>query len=331
MATGTATEAAAAATAAAASVTPLVVAVEEDVTISVAEVRSHKFRESAWIVLKGYVYDLTEFIDKHPGGSQSILPALGKDVTMFWSAIHKEEWLEQHLQPEWRLGRLQEPQEGEEKLEEHRGAVAQPAKVGGDVVYTAVEDPKSLKRRQQRRQQIDLGLTFQLQDTMILLQTEPARKHTLMDRVVNLVEERGDPNCTDADGVGSSTPLLLAANLGSDEHVKRLLDANADPLYKTERNVTVIHKFAGRPMPDAVAPSVLSHLLNAQCSVNATMMQGRTPLHVAAQWGQVDMCRLLLNRGALKNLRATDGTAADWARVCIRDRVKLKAVLKVLG
>merc|ERR1719188_1688160 len=164
---------------------------------------------------------------------------------------------------------------------------------------------------------------------MILLQSSPGRRGVLMDRIVSLVQTRGDPNCSDQDGGGGSTPLMIAAMLGSDEHVQTLLASDADPLYTTDRGVAALHKFAARPMPDAHAPGVLMRLLEARCSLNATMKQGRTPLHVAAQWGQADMCRLLMDRGAMPRARAgVDGTPADWARTAVRDKVKLAKVLR---
>lgn len=299
-------------------------------TYSASELRKHSTRESAWVVLHGVVYDLTDFLEIHPGGGEPILAAAGKDVTRFWSAFHKKEWLEEHLLPQWQLGTL-DVSPGTEKLEEHSVTVPQAAKMEGDIVYSHLEDFKVLKKKKQRATPIHQGLTFQVIDNMILLQTCPERRGPLMERVVDLVETRGDPNCSDQDDGGGSTPLMLAATIGSDEQVKRLLDANADPHYSSERGVFALHKFAARPMPDARAPSVLTYLLEAQCSVNATMKQGRTPLHVAAQWGSAEMCRLLLANGAMPRMRAgTDGTPADWARTAVTSKVKLAEVLRVL-
>mmetsp|Transcript_48471 Transcript_48471/g.149750 ORF Transcript_48471/g.149750 Transcript_48471/m.149750 type:complete len:328 (-) Transcript_48471:245-1228(-) len=302
----------------------------ESATFPASELRRHNTRESAWVVLHGFVYDLTDFLEKHPGGGEAITAAAGKDVTLYWSAFHKREWLEQHLSPQWRLGTL-DVSHGAEKLEEHTAAAPAAAKVGGDVAYSKTEDPRSLRRRQYMSKPVNPGLTCQVVDTIILLESCPERRVVLLERIVSLVETRGDPNCTDQDGGGGSTPLMLAATLGSDEHVQRLLEASADPLYATERSATALHKFAARPMPDARAPEVLTRLLDAQCSVNAAMKQGRTPLHVAAQWGQADMCRLLLANGAMPRARAgEDGTPADWARTCVTDKRKLTEVLRVL-
>lgn len=307
---------------------------EVSATFSAAEVREHNTKDSVWVVLHGQVYDLTNFVEAHPGGAVPILASAGTDVTVFWSAFHKMEWLESHLQPEWRLGTF----DGAEMLQEYTAAAPAAAKEGSGGTgeeYTVhllnTEDPQSLKKRQYRNRPIDKGITFQIVDTIILLESSPGRKGVLMDRIVNLVKTRGDPNCSDQDSGGGSTPLMIAAMIGSDEQVRTLLESDADPLYTTDRGVSVLHKFAARPMPDAHAPAVLARLLEAACSANVTMKQGRTPLHVAAQWGQAEMCRLLLDRGAMPRARAgADGTPADWARATVLNKAKLASVLRVL-
>jgi L-lactate dehydrogenase (cytochrome) len=38
-------------------------------------------RESCWVIIKGEVYDVTDFLDDHPGGAAIILKYGGKDAT----------------------------------------------------------------------------------------------------------------------------------------------------------------------------------------------------------------------------------------------------------
>ena len=38
-------------------------------------------RESCWVIIKGEVYDVTNFLDDHPGGAAIILKYGGKDAT----------------------------------------------------------------------------------------------------------------------------------------------------------------------------------------------------------------------------------------------------------
>ena len=42
------------------------------------EVAKHNTRESCWVVVNGKVYDVTEYLDEHPGGAQIMLQYGGK-------------------------------------------------------------------------------------------------------------------------------------------------------------------------------------------------------------------------------------------------------------
>jgi len=307
-------------------------ATEMERSISSDEVQKHCCADSAWIALFGFVYNVTDFLPVHPGGQAVLLSAAGKDATKVWSSLHKKEWLEKYLQPAWCLGRLTRCENGMH-LEEHQFVKPQEVSASkGDITYDAGEDAKVLKIRMKRAQAVNTGYTAQIIDSLIQVQSGGGiGKHSCMERIVSLVEERGDPNCTDQDGQGGVTPLGVAATIGSNEQVQRLLDAKADPLYSTERDVSILHKFAARKLPDASASCTLSILLQARCNINAQMSSGRTPLHVAAQWGQPDMVRMLLRNGANHRMRAGfDGTAADWARQTVVDKMKLKSVLQAL-
>ena len=43
--------------------------------------RIYSSRESCWVIIKGEVYDVTDFLDDHPGGAAIILKYGGKDAT----------------------------------------------------------------------------------------------------------------------------------------------------------------------------------------------------------------------------------------------------------
>lgn len=57
---------------------------------TVDEVATHNKKNDAWIIYQGYVYDITYFVDKHPGGS-IIYSVLGKDVEKEWEK-HNVKW-----------------------------------------------------------------------------------------------------------------------------------------------------------------------------------------------------------------------------------------------
>ena len=49
--------------------------------ITAADVAQHNSKSSAWTVVNGKVYDLTDFVNAHPGGSSAILRVAGRDGT----------------------------------------------------------------------------------------------------------------------------------------------------------------------------------------------------------------------------------------------------------
>lgn len=53
-----------------------------------SEVQSHNTEEDCWVIIDGYVYDLSKFHRMHPGGSGVITREAGKDVTKLFYANH---------------------------------------------------------------------------------------------------------------------------------------------------------------------------------------------------------------------------------------------------
>lgn len=48
---------------------------------SLDEIKNHTTRESVWIIIDDYVFDVTSYMSKHPGGSQLFLKYAGTDCT----------------------------------------------------------------------------------------------------------------------------------------------------------------------------------------------------------------------------------------------------------
>lgn len=54
-------------------------------TYSAAEVSKHKTKNDCWIIINSNVYDVTDYLDFHPGGADMILMVCGKDATREFS------------------------------------------------------------------------------------------------------------------------------------------------------------------------------------------------------------------------------------------------------
>lgn len=56
---------------------------------TMADVTAHDSRESCWAAIDGRVYDLTEWITRHPGGAERILALCGTDATSAFTTQHQ--------------------------------------------------------------------------------------------------------------------------------------------------------------------------------------------------------------------------------------------------
>jgi 4-hydroxysphinganine ceramide fatty acyl 2-hydroxylase len=70
------------------------------------EIRKHSHEKDAWIVIDGYVYDVTHFLDIHPGGANIIAEHLGKDATEAFNdfSIHEHSANALEMMKKFRIG-----------------------------------------------------------------------------------------------------------------------------------------------------------------------------------------------------------------------------------
>ncbi|TIC03141.1 hypothetical protein E3Q16_03226 [Wallemia mellicola] len=87
------------------------------------EVQKHTTPESCWVIIEGQVYDVTDFLEAHPGGAKVILRNSGKDATTLYAPIHPKGTIENNLPPECHLGAVDPttlPDIQEEESDEQR-------------------------------------------------------------------------------------------------------------------------------------------------------------------------------------------------------------------
>lgn len=77
--------------------------------ISPKEVAKHNKPNDCWVVINGYVYDVTSFAPDHPGGIDVIYANAGKDVSAIFQPLHAKGTLEKNIPEKYQLGPLSEP------------------------------------------------------------------------------------------------------------------------------------------------------------------------------------------------------------------------------
>jgi cytochrome b involved in lipid metabolism len=69
------------------------------------EVAAHNKKEDVWVVVKGVVMDVTNFLEDHPGGVQAIINFAGRDATEEFAMLHDDEVIPKYA-PATVIGRI---------------------------------------------------------------------------------------------------------------------------------------------------------------------------------------------------------------------------------
>ncbi|KAM9917390.1 hypothetical protein OXX59_009372 [Metschnikowia pulcherrima] len=72
--------------------------------LSYQEVGAHCSKQDCWVIIHGKAYNVSDFIDEHPGGAAVILKYAGKDATKAFDPIHPSDTLTRYLPEKYHLG-----------------------------------------------------------------------------------------------------------------------------------------------------------------------------------------------------------------------------------
>lgn len=87
---------------------PIGVPKTADGVYSRAEIAMHDGASSCWTIIEATVYDLTEWIDQHPGGRMNILEICGTDGSARFRAQHGSQKLQADILKEFKVGTIGE-------------------------------------------------------------------------------------------------------------------------------------------------------------------------------------------------------------------------------
>ncbi|KAK8126390.1 L-lactate dehydrogenase (cytochrome) [Apiospora kogelbergensis] len=83
----------------------------QPVQVSSSELHRHNTKDDCWLAVHQKVWDLTDFVDKHPGGADILLQCAGTNATRIYDEVHAPGILEANLPVDKFKGVLQEAQQ----------------------------------------------------------------------------------------------------------------------------------------------------------------------------------------------------------------------------
>jgi len=85
--------------------------------IRASEVSEHNSKRSTWLIIHDHVYDVTQFLDEHPGGEEVMLEQAGKDATENFEDVgHSSD--ARDLMKTYLIGQLSEEDRSKKKIKE---------------------------------------------------------------------------------------------------------------------------------------------------------------------------------------------------------------------
>ncbi len=86
---------------------------------SIKQVEKHNKKNDAWIIYKGYVYDITKWIPNHPGGN-IIMKGVGKKIDNLFTKFHSHSDNAKNIMKQFKIGKLKKQVKKTKKLNKNK-------------------------------------------------------------------------------------------------------------------------------------------------------------------------------------------------------------------
>ena len=70
---------------------------------TIDEISLHNKENDAWVIINKDVYDITNFLNIHPGGKNILLQFIGGDITDYFEELHQSSILEEYAE-DYKIG-----------------------------------------------------------------------------------------------------------------------------------------------------------------------------------------------------------------------------------
>lgn len=100
------------------------------------EIAEHKNKNSCWIILHDKVYDVSKFLDEHPGGEEVLLEQSGTDATENFEDVgHSTD--ARDLLPEYLIGEVHPDDRSARKVDERKWNKPESSDASADSSWTS--------------------------------------------------------------------------------------------------------------------------------------------------------------------------------------------------
>jgi cytochrome b involved in lipid metabolism len=71
---------------------------------ALSDIAKHNSEDDCWVIVLGSVYDMTHFLDMHPGGKEAVIPSCGTDGSVQFNSTNEHTPVRRNLLKSYKIG-----------------------------------------------------------------------------------------------------------------------------------------------------------------------------------------------------------------------------------